>query len=134
MSLKTKLLTVFKFGPIILVMVTFTAEAFDSIRCGNSLVSVGDRKAEVLLKCGEPLLRETIAVSENAQNTELALKNPLLYKHGMLRDNSGTIIDAESSITEPIDQWTYHRGNGHFIQYLIFKGGRLEAIEDGERM
>jgi len=134
MSLKTKLFAAFKYGLVVQLSVAFVAEASDSIRCGNSLVSVGDRKAEVLLKCGEPLLRETIAISENVQNIELALKYPLLYKHGMLRDDSGALIDTESSIAQPIDQWTYHRGSGHFIQYLIFKGGRLEVIEDGERM
>jgi len=127
-------MTGYKYGPILLILITFVAEGSDSMRCGNSLVSVGDRKAEILLKCGEPMLRETLAVSENAQNTELVLKYPLLYKHGLLRDQSDVIIDSGSSVTEPIDQWTYYRGRGQFIQYLIFKGGRLIAIENGERM
>jgi len=119
---------------LVLLVVAPVIQASDSMRCGNSLVSVGDHKAEILIKCGEPFLQETIAVHEATDYSELALKYPLLYKHGLLRDKSGVVISSESSVSQPIDQWTYHMGSGQFLKFLIFQGGTLISIDDGERM
>ena len=44
---------------ITLLTPTFPAMA---MRCGNKIVSVGNTKAEVVLKCGEPFYRNIIAV------------------------------------------------------------------------
>ena len=106
----------------------------DSMRCGNKLVSINDTKAEVLIKCGEPLTRETIGIEEKTEYAELALKYPLLYKHGLLKDNKGVILGKENTVTRSIDQWTYHLGEGKFLRILYFEGGRLAAIEEGDRM
>lgn len=106
----------------------------DSMRCGNKLVSINDTKAEVLIKCGEPLTQETIAIEEKAEYAELALKYPLLYKHGLLKNNKGLTIGKESSVTQSIDQWVYHVGEGKFLRILYFEGGKLAVIEDGDRM
>jgi len=35
------------------------AQSDDGMQCGNRLVTLGDTKADVFLKCGEPALRET---------------------------------------------------------------------------
>lgn len=119
---------------ILIIVIVSSPGYADSMRCGNKLVSTGDKKAEVLIKCGEPLLRETIAIEEKAEYAELALKYPLLYKHGLLKNRDGAVIGRETSISRPIDQWTYHMGQGQFLRILIFNGGELIAIEDGDRM
>ena len=105
------------------------------MRCGTKLVSLGDTKAEVLLTCGEPLLKETIAIQEETEYSELRAKYPLLDKHGLNKHDSGNAsIGSESSLSLPIDQWTYHMGTGKFLRILIFQGGRLVVIEKGDRM
>lgn len=120
--------------PLIFMVLAFQSSYADSMRCGNKLVSIGDRKAEVLIKCGEPMLRETIAIEQKAEYAELALKYPLLYKHGLLKNEEGMVIGKDTSVTYSVDQWTYHLGQGKFLRTLIFKGGQLVAIDHGERM
>ena len=118
----------------LLLFFVLPASYADSMRCGNKLVSNGDSKAEILLKCGEPLTRETIAIEENTEYAELALKYPLLYKHGLLKNKRGAVIGKETTVTQNIDQWTYHLGQGKFLRILYFEGGKLVAIEEGDRM
>jgi len=110
--------------------------ATDNMRCGTKLVSIGDSKAEVLLKCGEPLLKETIAFRKQTEYGEMAETHPLLLKYGMLKkDKNGVVIAGrESSVTLPVDQWTYHLGKGKFLRILLFEGGKLVAIDSGDRM
>ena len=123
-----------KLSLVLLLLLTAPGIYADSMRCGNSLISIGDIKAEILIKCGEPMTKETIAIEENTEYAELALKYPLLYKHGMLKNRSGAVIGSETSITQSIDQWTYNLGEGKFLRILYFEGGELVAIKDGDRM
>lgn len=44
-------------GASLLVLVAQSASATDSVRCGRSIVRVGDLLGEVLQKCGEPTYR-----------------------------------------------------------------------------
>lgn len=114
---------------------TIVHAADHHMRCGTKLVSLGDTKAEVLLTCGEPLLKETIAIQEETQYSELRAKYPLLDKNGLFEHDGGNAsIGSESSVSLPIDQWTYHMGTGKFLRILIFQGGRLVVIEKGDRM
>ena len=43
---------------IALLFFALASGAGAQMRCGNALVEEGDYKAQVLLKCGEPLLRD----------------------------------------------------------------------------
>lgn len=105
------------------------------MRCGTKLVSLGDSKAEVLINCGEPLLKETIAIREDTEYSELRATYPLLEKNGLLKEkDTAAAAGSKSSLTLPIDQWTYNIGSGKFLRLLIFQGGRLVAIEKGDRM
>ena len=44
-------------GLTILMAVPNVAEAFNSFRCKNKLVRVGDTKADILKKCGHPTVK-----------------------------------------------------------------------------
>lgn len=88
---------------ILLLTVTGAAPVWAQMRCGAALVEEGDYKAQVLLKCGEPLFRER-------------------YYRG----------DALTAC-EVIDQWTYDLGPGQFLRVLTFEEGRLERIEQVSR-
>lgn len=122
-------------GIFISVPVMAAHAADHHMRCGTKLVSIGDTKAEVLLACGEPLLKETIAIQQETEHSEFHAENyPLLVKHGLIKRDGSASAGSESSIAFPIDQWTYNIGAGKFLRILIFQGGRLAVIENGDRM
>jgi hypothetical protein len=71
--------------------------------CGDELVEVGDSKVEVLLACGEPMHAEVIGTEKWGGRKEI------------------------------LEEWTYYRGPGTFLQILTFRGGKLISIENGDR-
>ena len=79
------------------------APASAGLRCGHELVQEGDSAAELLLKCGEPLIRSTIAL-ENTSTTQ-----------GI------------------VEQWTYSFGPGKFLRIVTIEAGRVASIENGDR-
>jgi hypothetical protein len=98
-------------GAIILLLF-MTTEAF-ALRCGNKLVDIGDRKIEVLEKCGNPLF------VENWQ------EEVIVYRGRLERQ-----IRRLSNID--IEEWTYNFGANRFIYFLRFVNGRLNRIEEGQ--
>lgn len=72
----------------------------DTLRCGNQLVSIGDRSFEVLQKCGEPVDRDLIGYSLGPSDR---------------REYS-------------IEEWVYGPDNG-MLSILTFEGNRLRQIE-----
>ncbi len=85
--------------------------ADDSFRCGTRIVSVGDAKAEVLLRCGAPDWRD---------------------------DWSEQLIETltpatERRITIAREVWLYDLGPTAFQRILTFENGRLNDIATGER-
>ncbi len=82
-----------------------------SFRCRSELINVGDTKAAVLLKCGEPMTRDAFCKPVNAR------------RRG----------DPEVVPCETVEEWTYDPGYGQFLTTLRFESGRLQAISYGER-
>jgi hypothetical protein len=86
---------------LILILVAVPAGA--SFRCDYDLIQEGDSLAHVLSKCGEPMLRQMIAV-ENTSTTE-----------GI------------------VEQLTYNLGPGQFLRIVTIEAGKVVLIEEGER-
>lgn len=106
-----------------------TSNADTSMRCGNKLIYTGDSKAEILIKCGEPMLKETMSIaSHNKKKIDaVRLENKKqLSATGRISENT--------ELTELVEQWTYSPGEGRFLQLLKFRGGSLESITDGDRI
>jgi hypothetical protein len=79
----------------------FSAGAMAStFRCGTQLVSLDDRTFQVLRKCGEPVVRETIGYTLGEYNRQEL----------------------------PIEEWVYGPRNG-MLYFLRFVGGRLVSID-----
>lgn len=99
-------------GLLFLVAFAGSAEAAESgtLRCGNRLVSMGDNKAEVLIKCGAPAWKDAW--------TEKLINN--VNTPGELRVN----IDRE--------RWVYNFGHHSFLRFLLFRNGRLVKITTGD--
>jgi hypothetical protein len=86
------------------------AEASNTLRCGSRLVSVGDNKAEVLIKCGPPAWKDAW--------TEKLINN--VNTPGELRVN----IERE--------RWIYNLGHNSFLRFLLFQNGKLVKITTGD--
>ncbi len=76
------------------------ASADDTWRCGQKLVSLGDRSFEVQQKCGAPALRDTV----------------------------GYTTDYNGNQQLQIEEWVYGPPNGAYY-ILTFTGSKLTAIE-----
>jgi hypothetical protein len=92
----------------LILVAGISVDAF-AMRCGHRLVSRGDTKAEVFIKCGEPSFSEVIAIEAGPGNGFSALK-------------------------VPVEQWTYNQGPKTLLKILTFKGGKLVDISEGERV
>ena len=73
------------------------------IRCGHDLVQDGESVAQLLLVCGEPMLRQTIGVRETP---------------------AGEVL---------VEQWTYSFGLGMLLQIVTIEGGKVAKVEAGAR-
>ena len=72
----------------------------DTLRCGSQLVSLDDRRFEVLQKCGEPAFRDLVGYS----------------------------LGPNERREYQIKEWVYGPDNG-MLSILTFEGTRLRAIE-----
>lgn len=70
----------------------------DSFRCGSRVVSTGDSKADVIIKCGSPDYSEV------------------------------TSVEVTGSSVTKIESFYYNCGEGRFTQILIFRGSALVGI------
>ncbi|KPY96546.1 Uncharacterized protein ALO43_01190 [Pseudomonas tremae] len=75
-----------------------------TLRCGNQLISTGDRTFEVQQKCGAPASQEVTGTQETFS------------------------ADYRRAETVKIEEWIYGPDNGMY-QYLHFEGGRLVRID-----
>lgn len=78
-----------------------------AFRCGKVLVSEGDSKAEVLIKCGAP--------DWKTQWSEDFVGGPY------------PVVSSEK------ERWLYNLGPQRFMRILLFEDGRLSEVNTGER-
>lgn len=83
------------------------SKANDSMRCDDYVVSVGDSSADLLARCGKPLLIESVSSR--------------VVHRGYHRKRVSR------------SRWTYDLGWGHFMQIVTVEGGVVTEIEDGPR-
>lgn len=77
-----------------------TSVLADTLRCGNDLVSLGDRGFEIRRKCGDPQYRDTL----------------------------GYTLGPGQRLEMQIEEWVYGPRNG--MTYILrMQGNRLVAIE-----
>jgi hypothetical protein len=105
---------------IIITAFLLTLPGFaDAFRCGGSIVDIGDTKAEVLAKCGEPSLTE-----EKEVEIAAVRKSPRRRR----RERAG----ASATATINVEEWTYNFGSNRFMQILTFVDSELTKIETGD--
>ena len=115
---------------VFLVLLTFplfpgTVQAF---RCGNSLVTAGDTRAEVIHNCGEPDFVDSWEEERISRDYRTESRyDPRTDSYRRYRE---PLFVKE---TVKIDVWTYNLGSNQFIRYLTFENGILTEIKTGER-
>lgn len=88
-----------------------------TLRCGNQLASDGASKSDVLMKCGEPMAKDsrTEAVGEKTkQRTE--------------RSSGTTTTTTEHVVYKTIEEWTYNFGPQRLMQVAVFENGQLVDV------
>jgi hypothetical protein len=98
-----------------LVLVAGLAQA-QPMRCRNDLAQVGDSKASVLQKCGEPASKDSFCKPADQVNPP---------------SGSASVVVLPC---ERVDEWTYIPGYGQFVTTLRFEAGALRSIKYGDRV
>jgi hypothetical protein len=109
---------------LVLALILFTPESSFAFRCGAKLITVGDRKAEVVSKCGPPDWQD----SWQEQRIERVFVKPHSFKGPF----SGTRVPIATVVQVTIDEWTYNLGPSYFIRILRFENNILKDIETGD--
>ncbi len=93
---------------LLTVFVSSRTEA-ETFRCGDRVVSLGDTKADVVIKCGDTDLKDS--------HEESIIKS----------------IDpfTKQKVTVIVDEWTYNLGPDSLIRILRFENGKLVDIKTG---
>ncbi len=76
--------------------------------CSEQIVSVGDSKADVLAKCGEPTTKDS-HVEEFRERLD----------------------DSERKVFVTVEEWTYNLGPTRFVRILTFRNNKLTDIRTG---
>ena len=110
---------------IVILLLAAPSQAMDSdFRCGNEIISVGDRKFDVLRKCGEPANVE-VRQQIRTRNLGSVVLGP---------DKRIQIYPAPFLVDElvTIEEWEYNLGPTKFIRYLTFENASLVKIALGD--
>lgn len=97
---------------VILMLGLGAADNLFAFRCGSDLVEKGDRKIEVLRKCGEPA-----SVDEWDEVRRIPGS-----RYGLLRGDLEQVR---------VEEWTYNFGPQRFLQIYRFENGRVTRMEFG---
>ncbi len=89
----------------VILLLHGTACAFS---CNGRVVSTGDTKAEVVMKCGEP-------AGKDSRTEEIIEK---------------TDADTKRKVVVMFDEWTYDLGPDTLVRILTFTDGRLANIRE----
>ena len=90
------------------------APSFAALRCGTKLVSAGDTRSEVAVKCGEPTEIVTLAS---------------IYRRPVIWTNGRPYYIGEDTIEVPVESWIYNLGPNKLMRRLRFEAGVLAEIE-----
>jgi hypothetical protein len=88
-----------------------------SLRCKQDFTQIGDSKAGVLAKCGEPATKDAFC-----KPVDRAVPLP-----------AGSAV-VQVTPCETVDEWTYNPGYGQFLTTLRFESGKLVAVRYGDRV
>lgn len=107
---------------ISLCVSTVAAGDLMSTICNNQVVSVGDRKGVVLVKCGKPLSKSQDTVEIQALQTTGKRKSDK-------KQADKKMTTKKRAVKERAETWTYDIDGSY--RFFIFQEGKLSRIETG---
>ncbi len=111
---------------LLLLLPGASAEAADSLRCGQDLLHLGASRYEVRSACGEP----------DDQHSRIELRSIRVHRRVACdaADKERRCHAAQSRTVEvTVDEWLYDFGRLQFIQHVTFEQGRLVRVTSGKR-
>jgi len=95
---------------VVLMLAFLRLDAYaDSFSCAGGIISIDDRKADVVAKCGEPDFRDSHQ-EELTQKLDMSTKQTLFTT---------------------VEEWTYNLGPSQFMRIVVLKNGRVGEIRTG---
>jgi hypothetical protein len=106
MKIKQNILTAL----LILSLTFLWIDAYaDSFSCKGGIISTGDRKADVMAKCGEPDFRDSHQ-EEITQRLDMA---------------------THQRVYITVEEWTYNLGPSQFMRIVVLQNGTVTEIRTG---
>lgn len=99
-----------------------SAVTAQSLNCNGALAGVGDSKVSVLQKCGPPMASDLVCVKR------------LDTAWGYAGYPGAAPQPFVTQLCEPMEDLTYHRGDGNFLGIVRIRNGTVESVRDGDRM
>jgi hypothetical protein len=106
-------------------------------RCSHP-VEKGERKIEVIVKCGDPYSIEYYWEEQfsDVSNSLRTRKIPQFYKYGNKYKKDYRFIREriyeQTRKSIHIEEWTYNFGPRRFLYFVEFNNGEVVKIEDGD--
>jgi Protein of unknown function (DUF2845) len=112
-----------------LIICLFISAPVYALRCGHSLVQVGDYKDYVIDVCGDP---DNIRSHYERRGNQMRGDATQYYLNGRQRFPSNSFSIGQSNYAEIevlVENWTYNFGSDRLTKFLRFENGVLMGIE-----
>ncbi len=108
---------------LLIALLPLAAAASDtrSFRCKQDIVSIGDSRATVLQRCGEPAFRDSFCAAPPLGQPDPGSPPA---SHALRRPRG----------CDEVQEWTYNPGWGQFWTTMRFQNGELVSIRYGDRV
>lgn len=124
------MLKVYVMSLLIMLGAFSDAGAADTLRCGSRIVTIGETRAAVRAKCGEPTSVEVRYEKRIQRDFYRDLFPPRGTERLREREKYRDPLFVEVYVE--IEEWTYNLGPTSFVRYLTFENGRLVDIAMGD--
>ena len=120
---RTPVLIGFILGLSLLFVGAANAVASDFV-CGSHIVTVGERRYDILNKCGTP------SHVESWEEVRIRRWDVAPWVLTPARRSEWPSLYTNELVT--IEEWEYNLGPNRFIRYLRFENGRLTKVTTGD--
>ncbi len=99
-----------KYGLFLIgLLLSGSALAEGSLRCGSSVISVGDTKTEMIMKCGSPVSSDPkTTVTENENGTKSVVQVGEILTMDMGKDKFMALVTVENGVITHVEDGPRH--------------------------
>ncbi len=99
-----------KYGLFLIgLLLSGSALAEGSLRCGSSVISVGDTKTEMIMKCGSPVSSDPkTTVTENENGTKSVVQVGEILTMDMGKDKFMALVSVENGVITHVEDGPRH--------------------------